>query len=84
MQQPEEKLLDAFGVLADLQNRAFEKAHQTTETLGDVKRDLQEIRIDMLQIRTALQQLHTDLVRVASLLAETAKAETAKADSRNA
>jgi 3-dehydroquinate dehydratase len=71
--QPEEKLLDAFGVLADLQSRSFEKAHQTVETLGAVKRDIQEIRIDILQIRTALQQLHTDLVRVAYLLSETAQ-----------
>lgn len=77
--QPEEKLLDAFGVLTDLQNRSFEKAHQTTETLGEVKRDLQEIRIDMLQIRTALQQLHTDLVRVAYLLAENAQDDSKKA-----
>ncbi|MFN3345375.1 MAG: hypothetical protein ACK4XY_04465 [Chloroherpetonaceae bacterium] len=76
---PEEKLLDAFGILADLQNRSFEKAHQTTETLGNVKRDLQEIRIDMLQIRTALQQLHSDLVRVAYLLAENAQADSQKA-----
>jgi 3-dehydroquinate dehydratase len=74
--QPEEKLLDAFGVLADLQSRSFEKAHQSTETLGEVKRDLQEIRIDILQIRTALQQLHTDLVRVAYLLAENAQADS--------
>ncbi len=74
--QPEEKLLDAFGVLADLQNRSFEKAHQTTETLGNLKRDLQEIRIDMLQIRTALQQLHTDLVRVAYLLTENTQADS--------
>ncbi len=76
--QPEEKLLDAFGILADLQNRSFEKAHQTAETLGEVKHDLQEIRIDMLQIRTALQQLHTDLVRVAYLLAENAQANSQK------
>ncbi len=76
--QPEEKLLDAFGILADLQNRVFEKTHQTAETLGDVKRDLQEIRIDMLQIRTALQQLHSDLVRVAYLLAENAQADSKK------
>jgi 3-dehydroquinate dehydratase len=77
--QPEEKLLDAFGVLADLQNRSFEKAHQTAETLSSVRQDLQEIRIDMLQIRTALQQLHTDLVRVAYLLAENAQTDSQKA-----
>lgn len=76
--QPEEKLLDAFGILADLQNRSFEKAHQTAETLSEVKGDLQEIRIDMLQIRTALQQLHSDLVRVAYLLAENAQADSKK------
>ncbi|MGQ9805439.1 MAG: hypothetical protein ACUVRP_05105 [Chlorobiales bacterium] len=73
--QPEEKLLDAFGILADLQSRSFEKTHQTAEILGEVKRDLQETRIDMLQIRTALQQLHTDLVRVAYLLAEQAQTD---------
>ncbi len=77
--QPEEKLLDAFGVLADLQSRSFEKAHKTAETLGEVKQGLQEIRIDILQIRTALQQLHTDLVRVAYLLAENAQADSQKA-----
>jgi 3-dehydroquinate dehydratase len=76
--QPEEKLLDAFSILADLQNRSFEKAHQTAETLGEFKSDLQEIRIDMLQIRTALQQLHSDLVRVAYLLAENAQADSKK------
>lgn len=76
--QPEEKLLDAFGILADLQNRSFEKAYQTAETLREVKGDLQEIRIDVLQIRTALQQLHSDLVRIAYLLAENAQADSKK------
>ncbi len=70
---PEEKLLDAFGILTDLQNRSFEKAHQTAETLGTLKRDLQELRTDMLQIRIALQQLHTDLVQVAYLLSQNVK-----------
>ncbi|MCS6988138.1 MAG: hypothetical protein NZM06_01330 [Chloroherpetonaceae bacterium] len=76
--QPEDKLLDAFGILADLQQRAYEKAHAITETIGDLRRDVQEIRIDMLQIRTALQQLHSDFVRVAYLLAEQAEQEKAK------
>lgn len=68
--QPEEKLLDAFGILADLQNRSYEKSHIATETLFELRRDVQDIRTDMLQIRTALQQLHQDLVRVAFLLAQ--------------
>lgn len=76
--QPEEKLLDALGILADLQSRIYDNARATTEAISEARRDAQEIRTDMLQIRTALQQLHADLVRIAYLLAEEAEKGKAK------
>jgi hypothetical protein len=69
----DDKLLDAFGILVELQSRIVEKQTASFESLGDLRRDMQDLRTDILQMRTALQQIHQDFVKVAYLLSNPPK-----------
>jgi hypothetical protein len=71
--QGDEKLLDAFGVLADLQSRIVEKQTAANDGMTGLRQDMQEIRTDILQMRSAMQQIHQDFVKLALALSTVAK-----------
>jgi hypothetical protein len=71
--QGDEKLLDAFGVLADLQSRIVEKQTAANDAMTGLRQDMQEIRTDILQMRSAMQQIHQDFVKLALALSTVAK-----------
>jgi hypothetical protein len=71
--QGDEKLLDAFGVLADLQSRIVEKQTAANDGMTGLRQDMQEIRTDILQMRSAMQQIHQDFVKLALAISTVTK-----------